>query len=103
MTTPPDLEALAKIETHEEVLAAFRCGVSVVDLVNHVPRLQRIRAEREELERLAIPLYRDELRGVPFYSGWKDEDWKKFIGSRYVEAQERVAAHLAGLPWPPEA
>jgi hypothetical protein len=103
MSNPPDLEALAKMETHEQVLEAFRRGVPIMDLYHHTPRMQRIRDDHEELYRLAIPLYRDERKHMAFYSGWTDKDWKCFIGSAYVEAQERVAAHLAGLPWPPEA
>ena len=59
--------------------------------------------DRKELMRLAVPLYRAELEAIPFYRGWSDAAWEAYVGSRYVQAQERVAAHLAGEPWPPEA
>jgi hypothetical protein len=91
------------METHEQVLEAFRRGVPIMDLYDHTPKLQRIRAEREELYRLAIPLYRADYEGHLWCRDKDDRYWKARIGSAYVLAQERVAAHLAGLPWPPQA
>jgi hypothetical protein len=98
-----DIEALAQITTWEQFKAAFAAGVPLGLLAEHAPVFLRASAERQEIERFAIPLYKADLASIPHYAGWDDRAWSAYLGSRWVQVCERVVAHLAGAPWPPEA
>lgn len=85
----------------EQFQAAFNAGVPMAHLCERTPFFRRKKADLDEFHRIAIPLYRADYGGHPWYRDKDDQFWKSFIGSQWVLAQERVAAHLAGLPWPP--
>lgn len=57
-------------------------------------RLQTLIAERQELVRLAVPLYKERLSSVPFYRDRMDNEafWKAYVGSAMTEARLLVAS-----------
>lgn len=57
-------------------------------------RLQTLIAEQRELERQAVPLYKELLCSVPFYRDRMDNEafWKAYVGSRVTAARLLVAS-----------
>ena len=115
MSTQPDLEALAKIETSEQFLAAARAnepGTSIAHLWKYTPYAERRRAERREIERLVIPHTKARLSVIPYYRErlndialWRALIWQPVVSTMELYAKlaaEERAAKEAGLPWSPE-
>lgn len=82
------------ITTQEQLHSAFKAGVPMSQLLKS-PYSLRVIEERQELVRLATPLYKELHSSVPFYADRPNDDpfWAAYIGSRVVAARELVARH----------
>ncbi len=60
------------------------------------PLCQAVRAQNDELVRLAAPLFKEELRSIPFYAAKLDNEdfWRAYLMSRKTDARARVARLL---------
>jgi hypothetical protein len=62
--------------------------------LKHSGRFQALIDEARELDRLAVPLYKEMLSSNPFYQARMHDDqfWSRYVGSRVVQARDLVAA-----------
>ena len=66
-------------------------------------RWQALTTEAKELDRLAVPLYKEMLCSNPFYKAREHDShfWSQYVGSRVVEARELVASRARSTPEQP--
>ena len=72
-------------------------------VVTSSDRWQALTTEAKELDRLAVPLYKEMLCSNPFYKAREHDShfWSQYVGSRVVEARELVALRGMALTLSP--